>query len=294
VRIEERSDRLFYAFVGTFMFIIMVLVLYPLIYILSSSFSSTQAISQGRVVLFPVEPSLDGYYTVFSYSSVLTGYRNTIFYTLIGTFTNVTLTLFCAYPLSRKDLPFRNTIMLLFTFTMYFGGGLIPSYMLMRSLRLIDKFAAVILPGALSVYNLIIARTFIQNSIPKEIYDAALIDGCSDFRYFISMILPLAKALIAVLILYYAVGHWNAWFDSFIYLNNSELYPLQLILRDILIINRVDPGMVIDAETRRQLLGRAELMKFSLIVVSSVPVMCLYPFVQKYFVQGVMIGATKG
>ena len=184
--------------------------------------------------------------------------------------------------------------MFLFTFTMYFSGGLIPNYLLMRDLHLIDTLFAIILPGAISTYNMIIARTFIQSSIPQEMLEAARVDGCSDARYFFQMVLPLSKAIIAVIALYYAVGHWNAWFDAFIYLNTREKYPLQLILREILVSNQLDNNLSMDADARRKMQGMVDLMKYSLIVISSVPVMCLYPLVQKYFIKGVMIGSLKG
>jgi multiple sugar transport system permease protein/putative aldouronate transport system permease protein len=289
-----KSDRVFYTHVNAAMAIALVVVLYPLIYVLSSSFSSTEAILGGKVILWPVQPGVDGYRTVFQYSTVLTGYRNTAVYTTLGTLVNVCLTMVCAYPLSRKDLPFRGFFMFLFTFTMYFGGGLIPNYILMRDLNLIDRVPAVIVPGAISVYNMIIARTFIQNTIPSEMLEAARVDGCSDARYFFRMVLPLSKAIIAVIALYYAVGHWNAWFDAFIYLNSRELYPLQLVLREVLIANQVNTDLILDADRRLKMQGMADLMKFSLIVVSSVPVMCLYPLAQKYFIRGVMIGSLKG
>ena len=288
------GDRLFYALVNLLMGLVLLSVLYPLVYVVSSSFSSPNAILGGRVVLLPVEPSVEGYKTVFQYPIVLTGYLNALLYMALGTVVNVALTMMCAYGLSRRELPFRGFFMFLFTFTMYFGGGLIPSYILMRDLGLIDNILAVILPGAISTYNMIIARTFIQNTIPTEMLEAARVDGCSDARYFFQMVLPLSQAILAVIALYYAVGHWNAWFDAFIYLNDRGKYPLQLVLREILIANQVDADLSLDADARRKMQGMADLMKYSLIVISSAPVMCLYPLVQRYFIQGVMIGSLKG
>ena len=201
------GDRVFYFLVNLFALFMFVVVLYPLIYVVSSSFSSPDAVLSGKVVFLPVEFSLEGYKTVFGYQDVLTGYMNTILYTVLGTTINIIMTLICAYPLARKTLPFRNFFMFLFTFTMFFGGGLIPSYLLMRDLHMINTIWAIVIPGAISVYNMIIARTYMQTSIPGEMLEAAQVDGCSDARYFFQMVLPLSKAMIAVIALYYAVGH---------------------------------------------------------------------------------------
>ncbi|NLB91652.1 MAG: carbohydrate ABC transporter permease [Clostridiales bacterium] len=294
IKFSTKGDRLFYQIVNIIAGLVLIVILYPLIYIVSSSFSSPNAVLSGKVIFLPVEPSLEGYKAVLQYPAVLTGYVNSIVYMAIGTSINVSLTMMCAYGLSRNDMPFRNFFMFLFTFTMYFSGGLIPNYILMRDLNLINHFLAIILPGAISVYNMIIARTFIQNTIPKEMLEAAKMDGCSDIRYFFQMLLPLSKAILAVITLYYAVGHWNAWFDAFIYLNDREKYPLQLVLREILISNQVDNSLSLDADARKKMQGMVDLMKYSLIVISSLPIMCIYPFVQKYFTQGVMIGSLKG
>lgn len=288
------GDRIFYFLVNLFALFMFLVVLYPLIYVVSCSFSSPNAVLTGKVVLFPVEFGFEGYKTVFGYKDVLTGYVNTFLYTTLGTVINVVMTLICAYPLARKTLPFRNFFMFLFTFTMFFGGGLIPSYILMRDLRMINTIWAIVVPGAISVYNMIIARTYIQTSIPPEMLEAAQVDGCSDARYFFQMVLPLSKAMIAVIALYYAVGHWNGWFSAFIYLNDRALYPLQLILREILIANTIDPDSSVDPILLQKMRGMSDLLKYSLIVVSSAPVMLLYPFAQKYFIKGVMIGSLKG
>jgi len=290
----SRSDRAFYFIINTICIIILILVLYPLIYVVSSSFSSPNAVLGGKVVLWPVEPGLEGYRTVFSYRDVRTGYANSIFYTAVGTFINVTLTLFCAYPLSRTTLPMRNFFMFLFTFTMFFSGGLIPSYILVRNLNMVNTMWALIIPGSISVYNMIITRTFLQTSIPNEMLEASQVDGCGDIRYFFQMVLPLSKAVIAVISLYYAIGHWNGWFGAFIYLHDRAKYPLQLVLREILVINTLDADRTMDPEMLRRLQGIADLLKYALIVVASVPVMLVYPFAQKYFVRGVMIGSLKG
>jgi multiple sugar transport system permease protein/putative aldouronate transport system permease protein len=260
----------------------------------SSSFSSGRAVSSGRVVFLPVEPSLEGYKAIFAYKSVITGYRNTIIYTLVGTTVNVALTLMAAFPLSRKNFQGRRIYMTLFIITMFFSGGLIPSYILVTQLRLINSMWAIILPGAVSTYNMIITRTFLMTSIPLELTEAAQIDGCSDFRFFFIILLPLSKAVIAVITLYYGVSHWNAWFGAMLYLRSPDLRPLQLILREILMAARVDPTQIQDPELLERLIFMAELMKYSLIIVASAPVVALYPFVQRYFIKGVMIGSLKG
>lgn len=287
------GDRLFYAITEGVLALITLLVLVPLVYIVASSFSSPSAVSNGRVLLWPVDFSIRGYTTVFDNKLIGTAYFNTFCYTFAGTFVNIALTMFAAYALASRTLPFRGFLLFLFTFTMLFSGGIIPDYMLMINLNLINSFFAMILPGAISVYNMIIARTFIQN-IPKELQEAAAIDGCSDFKYFFSMILPLSMTLLSVLLLYYGVAHWNSYFDAFLYLSDRKLYPLQIILREILLANSISLDLVMDEETMAAKQGMADLLKFSLIIVSSLPVLVLYPFLKKFFVKGVMIGALKG
>ena len=260
---------------------------------MSSSFSSGAAITAGKVILWPVDFSLEGYKAVFSNKNIGIGYRNTLFYTVVGTCVNVMMTMVCAYPLSRKDMPYRGFFMFLFTFTMFFNGGMVPTYMLISQLKLIDNPLVMILPGMIGVYNMILARTFMQN-LPYELFEAAEIDGCSDAYYFWRMVLPLSKACIAVIALYYAVGHWNAYFNAFLYLNDRNKYPLSLFLREILINNQMNESMDIDPELLERKQGLADVLKYSLILVSTVPVLCVYPFAQKYFVQGVMIGSLKG
>lgn len=288
------DDKIYFVVINIILALLLLVVLYPLIYVVSASFSSPYAVSTGKVILWPVEFSLEGYKAVFENRDIVTGYANTIFYTVSATLVNLVVTLSCAYPLSRKDLPGRDFFMLIFTFTMIFNGGLVPTYILMRNLKLINTAWAIILPGAMSVYNMIITRTFMSSSIPSDLLEAAHIDGCSDFRYFFSIVLPLSKAIIAVLVLFYAIGHWNAYFNAFLYLNDRKKFPLQIILREILLANEVDANLVMDPEVAAAKQGMAELLKYSLILVSTVPVMCLYPLVQKYFVKGVMIGSIKG
>ncbi|AEE97004.1 carbohydrate ABC transporter permease [Mahella australiensis] len=291
---RTRADVIFNAVNNTFLIICLIVVLYPLIYIVSASFSSPQAVTSGKVWLFPVDFSLAGYKAVFENDYILTGYGNTIIYTVVGTAVNLVMTVLAAYPLSRKDFYGRDAFMFLFAFTMIFNGGLIPTYLLVSQLGLINTRWALIIPGAISVWNVIITRTYYQNTIPDELLEAAQLDGCSDIQFIWSVVLPLSKAITAVLVLFYGVGHWNEFFNAFIYLSKKELYPLQIVLRDILIMNSIDPNMVADTELMVAKQGLADLLKYSLIVVASVPVLCIYPFVQKYFVKGVMIGAIKG
>ena len=289
-----REDRVFYFFTYAIIIVLTLSVLYPMIYILSSSFSSGQAVSSGKVVFFPVDFSIEGYKRVFENSRVYIGYRNTIFYTVVGTLINISMTLFCAYPLSRRELPGNKYFMYLFVFTMYFSGGMIPTYLLVRDLGMINKVWALLIPGAFSVYQMIITRTFIQSTIPEEMLEAARIDGCDDFRYFLQFVLPLSKAVIAVITLQYAVGHWNSYFSAFIYLTDKNLYPLQVFLREILVMNQIEASDFTDPETAAIMQGMADLLKYSLIVVATAPILCIYPFIQKYFVKGIMIGSIKG
>ena len=289
-----RSDKVFYTISGIFLALLLLLVAYPLIYVLSASFSSGNAVSAGRVVLWPVDFSLEGYKAVFNKSDIWPAYLNTILYTVVGAFINVAMVMIAAYPLSRSDLKGRNVVMVLFTFTMFFGGGMIPFYILLTQLHMIDTFWVMVVPGALSVYNMIIARTFIQSSIPGELFEAASIDGCSDTRYFFEILLPLSKAIIAVLALFSAVGHWNSYFNAMMYLNTRSKMPLQIVLREILIMNQIDYSTVGDPELILKMGNLGDVLKYALIVVSTVPILCVYPFVQKYFVKGVIIGSIKG
>ena len=291
---DSKSDALFYVICYAIVAILCLIVLYPLIYILSASFSSPAQVSSGRVWLFPVEPTLYSYSLILQYKNVFIGYGNTIFYTVVGTLINVALTMICAYPLSRREFSGRYVCSLIFVFTMVFNAGMIPNYILIRDLHLMNTRWAMILPGAISAYNMIVARTFIQNSIPNELLEAPKLDGCDDFQYFFHIVLPLSTTVISVIALYYAVAHWNSYFNAFLYLSDRKLYPLQIFLRQILVQNNFDTSEVTDPELAQQLQGLNEVLKYSIIVVSSAPLMCLYPFVQKHFVKGVMIGSVKG
>jgi len=291
---RSRDDKIFDAVVLFIVSVIFIIMLYPLIYIVSASFSSARAVSTGKVFLWPVEPSIEGYRAVFENKDILGGYINTIFYTVLGTFINIAVTMMAAYPLARSDFKARGVLSFVFTFTMLFSGGMVPTYLVIKQLGMINTVWALVLPGAISVYNMIVARSFIQSNIPNELLQAAQIDGCSDTRYFFSMVLPLSKTVIAVITLFYAVTHWNSFFNAFLYLNDREKYPLQIILKEILVSSKVDASMVLDEELMAAKQGLAELLKFSLIIVATAPILCVYPFIQKYFVKGVMIGSVKG
>ncbi|BFT70288.1 MULTISPECIES: carbohydrate ABC transporter permease [Paenibacillus] len=294
-RIQETADdRLFTILNYIILFIFTITILYPLVYIVSASFSSSTAVISGRVWLYPVEPTLAGYEAVFKHRLIMSSFLNSVFYTVVGTTINVLFTLIAAYPLSRKDFMPRNAIMALFVFTMMFSGGLIPSYLVVKELGMIDTRWSLLIPGALAVMNMIIARTYFQTTIPEELLEAAQMDGCSDFTFVRKIVIPLSGPIIAVISLFYAVGHWNQYFNALLYLKHQELYPIQLVLRDILVQNEVDASMITDVADQAARDGLRELLKFSLIVVSTLPVLIIYPFIQKHFVKGMMIGSLKG
>lgn len=295
------SDTMFDLLVNIIMTIVAVIMLYPLIYVVSASLSSADAVTRGEVFLIPVDFTLDGYKFVFQNKDLWIGYRNTIFYTVFGTLMNLVVTLPAAYVMSRKDFRTKNMFMVFFMITMYISGGIVPTYMNWRKLGLLNTPLIMILNGALSVYNMIIARTFFASSIPGEISEAARVDGCSDFGIFFKIILPLSKPIIMVMTLYYGVGHWNEYFSAMIYLEDRNLFPLQVFLREILIQGELlkslaqDPS--ISAESMQFLAQQAkamELIKYCVIVVAALPMLMIYPYLQKYFEKGVMIGSVKG
>ncbi|MDO4677141.1 MAG: carbohydrate ABC transporter permease [Eubacteriales bacterium] len=291
---QSTGDKIFIVSVYAILSLILVIVLYPLIYVVSASFSDPQAVISGKVVLWPVDVTLRGYQAVFKNPKIITGFANSLFYMFVGTAINLVMTMLCAYPLSRKEFTARNKIAALFVFTMYFSGGLVPNYMIVSKLGLINTRWAMLIPTAMSTYNMIIARTYMVNSIPDELYEAAQLDGCSPFKYLLKVIVPLSKPIIAVLALYYGIAKWNNYFDAMLYLNDPSKWPITMVLREILIQNQIDPTMLTDASALSKLQGMTELLKYAVIVVASVPVLMIYPFVQKYFVKGVTIGAVKG
>jgi len=290
------GDRIFMAINYMALTALLVLVLYPLIYIVSASISDARAVTAGRVWLLPVNPTLAGYTAIFMNKYLVSGFANSVFYTSAGTLISVVLTLLAAYPLSRPDLPGRRTITFIFFFTTLFSGGLIPTYLVVRSLHMLDTRWAMLLPGALSVWNLLIMRTYFQLTIPRELFEAAQLDGADDFTYLRRIVLPLSGPIIAAIALFYAIGHWNSYFNALIYLQSKELWPLQLVLREILVQNQIDPGMMAGLDAREMAMRQQlrELLKYSLIVVATAPLLAVYPFIQRHFVKGIMLGSVKG
>ena len=291
---KTRFDLIFDIVIYTLLSLLTLSYLYILIFTISASFSDPNAVYSGRVVLWPVVFTLQGYERVFQEKMLWTGYLNSIIYMVVGTAISTILTLTGAYALSRKDLPGRGIITGLLVFTMFFSGGIIPLYLIVRSLKLLNTMWALILPGAISMSNLIIARTFFANSIPDGLLDAAKIDGCMNTRFFFSIVLPLSKPIIAVIALYYGIGIWNDYFNAMIYIKSRTAYPLQLFLREILISSQTSSAMTGDVLEQELLAQLQEIIKYTLIVAGSVPLLVIYPFLQKYFVQGVMIGSLKG
>lgn len=290
----SRQDKTYYSVVYTLVTLLTLIVLLPLTNVLACSFSAPESVASGKVLLWPVNFSVSGYERVFNTDEIWIGYANTLYYTIVGTFVNVFVTMICAYPLARRGLPYKSFFSFLFAFTMLFSGGLVPTYLLARNLHLLNTRWALIIPGAMGVYQMIVTRTFLVANIPQELLEMSQIDGCNDFRFFWSFVLPLSKAVIAVTAMQYAVGHWNSWFSAFLYLSDDKKYPLQMMLRRILVMNQIKASDYVDEETLVAMEGMADLLKYSLIVVATVPILCAYPFIQKYFVKGIMIGSLKG
>ncbi|WP_059049531.1 carbohydrate ABC transporter permease [Paenibacillus senegalimassiliensis] len=288
----QSSDRVMDILLYTFAVLFLIVLIYPLYFIVIASFSDPSAVAGGQVWVLPKGFTLDGYKELFKHENIWIGYRNTILYTVVGTAIGLFVNISAAYALSRKDLVGRKFLSLFFIFTMFFSGGLIPTFLTIRDFHMYDTFLVMVLPFSVIVYDIIVARTFFQSSIPEDLWEAAQLDGCGNLRYFAQIVLPLSKAIIAVLGLWIAVGYWNSYFNALIYLKNSDLHPLQLILRNILITNQMQSGMG-TGEAAQIALRMANLMRYSVIIIATVPIMCVYPFVQKYFNQGVMIGAVK-
>lgn len=273
--------------------IVVMCVAYPLFFILIASISDPTYVNAGKVIFFPKGITIEGYELLFDHKDVWTGYRNTLFYTITGAGIGVVLTMMIGYVLSVKRFKARKFIMIFLMITMYFNGGLIPTYLLIKSLNLLDTPMVMVMVGSVSVFNIILARTFISSTLSDELYEAAVIDGCTHFQYFGKIVMPLSKAIIAVLALYYGVWFWNDYFKGLIYLSNKNLFPLQLFLRSILVESSIDIELL-DVEEAIKQQRLVEIIKYGLIIVSSLPVLVIYPFLQKYFVKGVMIGSVKG
>ena len=292
----SRGDRIFQGVVYAFLIIFVAFVIYPLLYVISCSFSSPEALVSGQVFFLPVEPGLQGYKAVFENDQVWTGYRNSILYAVTGTLLSTVVTFLGGYVLSRREFKLKGFLTLLFTITMFFNGGTMPTYLLIRNLGMMDTIWAIILPGAFSVWLGIVSRTYIQSTVPEELYEATCLDGGDYIQHFFRVVLPLSKPVLAVLALNFATGHWNSYFSAMLYLGDPDLFPLQIILRNILIQNTVDytslSAVDVTSLTEKQYLS--ELLKYSLIIVSSIPLLVVYPFIQKYFIKGIMVGSIKG
>ncbi|GAK40421.1 sugar ABC transporter permease protein [Paenibacillus sp. TCA20] len=289
---NRSSDRVLEIAMYVFAIMLLIVLMYPIYFIIIASFSDPAAVANGQVWLFPKGFTLAGYQELLKHENIWIGYRNTILYTVIGTVISLVVNISAAYALSRKDLFGRRAISLFFIFTMFFNGGLIPTFLTIRDFHMYDTFLVMVLPFSVAVYNIIVARTFFQHSIPEDLWEAAQLDGCGNLRYYLQIVIPLSKAVISVIALWTAVGHWNSYFNALIYLKDPNLYPLQLILRNILITNQMQSSMG-TGEAAAVALRLANLMRYAVIIVATVPIMCIYPFVQKYFNQGVMIGAVK-
>jgi len=289
------NDIIFDLFIYVICGIIFFIIAYPLYFVVIASVSDSTLVSTGKVLLFPKGFSLFGYKEIFQDARIWVGYKNTMIYSLLGTFVNLLLTLPAAYVLSRKEFRARRILMFFFVFTMFFNGGLIPTYLLMKDLQLIDTMWVFIIPFSVNVFNLIITRTFFETSIPNELYEAASIDGCNHFTFFLKVVLPLSKAVVSVIGLYYLVWHWNDFFTGLIYIRDYSLQPLQIVLRDILLSNQVfaegaGSGGAAGGYAQRY----ADQIKYGVIIISTLPILIVYPFIQKYFEKGVMIGSVKG
>ncbi|NGP43918.1 carbohydrate ABC transporter permease [Bacillaceae bacterium SIJ1] len=289
-------DKIFVNFNRLLLFVVLIIVLYPLVYIVSASVSNPAAVNSGAMWLFPVDFTWEGYQRVFADERIWLGYRNTIFYTVVGTLINLAVTLPAAYALARKDFVGRGFFMAMFVFTMFFSGGLIPTYLLIKNLGMVNSPLALLLPNAAAVWNIIICRTFFQATIPQELEEQAKIDGCSVTKMFFKIVLPLSMPIIAVMALFYGVGHWNSYFNALIYISDREWFPLQLVLRQILVLQEVGSEMsgVVDGQAAATQAEIASIVKYAVIIVSTLPIIIIYPFMQRYFVKGVMIGSLKG
>ena len=295
-RAQPWQDKVFDVVNYAVMFVLLLIFVLPLYFVLIASISDPAAVWNGEVVWHPVGANLNGYKAILQYTDIWTGYRNTIIYTVVGTLVNLVMTVCAAFPLSRKDFMARNFFLGMFLATMFFSGGLIPTYLVVQRLNLINSPLAMILPSAVSVVNILITRTYLQNNIPDSLRESAELDGAGTLQFLLRIVLPLSGPILAVMALYYGVARWNSYFDALIYLNSKQLYPLQMFLRDILIQNKVSVENMMgfnpsEMAVKAQL---AESIKYSVIIVASVPLLAVYPFIQKYFVKGVMLGAIKG
>ncbi len=288
------GDKLFVGLVYVILVIMTLIFLVPMLNVIASSFSSPSAVGGGKVTIYPIGFNVEAYKMVFANNKIVLGFTNTIIYTFFGTLLNIVITTLAAYPMSREDFAAKNIIMKFFTFTMYFSGGIIPTYLLYKSIGLVNSRLVMIIPGALSVSNMIVMRTYLQTNLPNEIFEAAKIDGCNDFRFLTQFVVPLSKPIIAVVTMFYALAHWNSYFDAYVYLSDEKKYPLSIFIQTIL------GGLVTQGETAKNYEAAAQqeqykdIVQYALIIVTCLPVWICCPFMQKYFVHGVMVGSVKG
>lgn len=288
------GDRIFDIIIYVILALVLIFTSYPLIYVVCASFSAPAAVTAGKVYLWPVRPTLLAYKTVIGYESLWVGFTNSLLYVFVGTTFALILDTMAAYPLSRKEFYGRGIFSITFAITMYVGGGIVPTYLVISRLGMLDTRWVMVLPGAMNVWYVIMVRSYFQNSVPNELYEAGQLDGCSDISYMLRILIPLSGPILAVIGLYQAVGIWNAYFNGMIYLTKKELYPLQVVLRSILMLGNIDLSNIEDVEAVENLIGLSALMKYAVIVVASVPVMIMYPMVQRFFVKGVVVGSVKG
>lgn len=291
--LEDRSSRVFDAVVIVFLVVLSILVIYPLWYVLIASFTDPAVVNTGRFLLYPVTPSLNGYEKILQYPPLWTAYGNTILYTVVGTAVAVAITIPAAYALSRYDMFGRRLMMMLFSFTMFFSGGIIPLFLQIKNLGIYDTIWAIVLPTAVSVWNLIVCRSFFESNIPNELLDAGRIDGTSDFGFFFRIVLPLSPTIITVMILFYGTALWNSFMNPLMFLQDIDKMPLQVVLRNLVMSAQVS-SMIGDAAEAAEMQKMAEQLKYGIITVSALPLLLLYPFLQEYFVKGVSVGAVKG
>lgn len=291
---RSRSDLIYDIVVYVILTLVLLVVAYPVYFVIISSISDPGAVTRGEVILWARGFTLEGYTSVFENQEVVRSFVNSVIYTVVGTVINIVVTIPTAYVMSRSDLRGRGILIAYFMITMYVSGGLIPTYLVIKDLKMIDTIWALVVPGALSVYNMIVAMSFFRANLPLELLEASRVDGCSNTRFFFKIAVPLSSSIIAILVLYYGVGHWNSYYNALVYITTREKWPLQLVLRTVLVLSAGQLENVKDVKELQRLQMVQELMKYSLIIVSSLPIMFVYPFIQRHFVKGVMIGSVKG
>lgn len=294
---EAKSDKLFVILNYALVWFMTLVIAYPLYFIAIASISDPAMVNTGNVLFWPKGITFEGFDRVFRSDDVWIGYRNTIFYTAVGTMISLLITIPGAYVLSRRKLVGIQVLMMLIVFTMFFEGGIIPTYLVVKDLGMVNTVWALLLPQAANVFNIIVTRTFFQNTVPKELEEVASIDGCSPFRMFFQIVIPLSKPIIAVMALFYAVQQWNEYFQALVYLSKENLFPLQLVLKQMLIESQIDPELLMGNDDIQSILEQARIasiMKYALMIVSIIPMLIFYPYLQRFFIKGVMIGSIKG